>query len=1525
MKRRVFVLAAALALIAALFTLSAFAADNVRYVGNPATAENGDFIKDAETGKYVPKGDGSTPDAPTTLEGAFAYFSENYFNNADKKGETCTIYLVEDVTLTQMQQPGGVKEASYKYVYAEHKHPNNPVKIESAPNTEKFAIVFQVQTAGVRSYLLNGETAFDNVVFRTEKTGFDYATIAARGNKLTIGADVAVDTQNNTKPLGIVGGHINYNYPTGGNKVAYNADVTVLAGDYEFIAALNQDLTVALPAGTSAKLTLGNVTVGTLSATNYKKQTIPANVTVDVSYTGKVEVGTFYPMRLSTDTSQKNAMTFNHFLMPGSSLTYETVDVTKAGTSSLNLYFDPATATAEDSARTLYIAVNGGVDNFSYGSLTDYALANGGTVSCDHAETETAYITEATCAAGGLEFTRCSKCYATLSAIVKGEPDESKHVVDGAAWVEATDGKSMVHKCVLCSKTVESYPVADGRVAVYVSATGDPNGGESAAHPIDTLAHAQDFAAKLADIYYGASDTTTPVTIYVIGKVEITNMRKVSSSELNQFTNCFEESNHMNHPFVFTGADGAERGELHFPTTGNSTMTYLLYGPTTFENLTFSGNIGGHTIVARGFKLVMGEGLEMKDIRGKIENPGSTDHRVKVSDLKLYVVGGWHGSGTRYPLYAEYPYSAPTKDTHADLTVLSGEYWYVGTFNRNVKNVSDSTGTLTIGSPSIIYLSATSTGDAVFNNVTADVHYTGAAQIKCLYLGTLNSDTGSVNYTTRHFFHPGCESMLVVVAYDTYRDAVNLYYYDTLSVKSTADAVIGNKVINETMTFTEYCVAYRGGHTYAANNVCDFCGIKKCTEHKLEWVVDVVPTCTEEGHRYQHCTVCFEHFGEETLDKDENNHDYNWVMDGDSLVSKCSRCGKIRIEHTDPLTNVVYVSDAGFATGGFTARSPINDLTEAFKLAILQTRALGLDQATIYLVGDTTIPLEADGTFLEPEHADITITIMGYGDSAASLKFDYSFASRLEYGLNGPTTFDNIEFSSGLNAKPLYLTARHNHLTIGPKVSADFRRNLGGTDAHSGNLTVVGGCYSDKFGACNETDSHLTIMSGMYRNIIAGSTNRSCGLAGGHSTLELLGNITVRESVFGGSSGGRAGDITIIVDGNVTAGKYIAFGSSNGQKASDVEVYLISGALSAGSFTAATNASSLVIAPVGCANATDIMSNLDSLTVYYNPSNPASAEMYRLVKTSPAVSGAVVYHLIENAVCTGSPDGKHAPNGTGTVVDATCYEDGYTSYTCAYCGETYTETTASQKAAHSFAPDPDMNTAADCIHAGTLASTCQKCGYTKYEINAAAPATGVHTYGDDGVCTVCRYSVAADCAHEHLGEAYTETSKCGTVTKQKCADCGLAITIASTGSHNWGAYTVTVEPTDTAPGVKTRKCKDCGKVETALLYANDTTLATDPVAVDQSGNPVDFAVASSKLTKSEKAALNALLQDTAYGSEVKVSYSTDGTTVTNITYSIPLPDEYSDYQNVKVVVKDDEGNLHAVDFKVEKGYIVFTF
>ena len=348
------------------------------------------------------------------------------------------------------------------------------------------------------------------------------------------------------------------------------------------------------------------------------------------------------------------------------------------------------------------------------------------------------------------------------------------------------------------------------------------------------------------------------------------------------------------------------------------------------------------------------------------------------------------------------------------------------------------------------------------------------------------------------------------------------------------------------------------------------------------------------------------------------------------------------------------------------------------------------------------------------------------------------------------------------------------------------------------------------------------------------------------------------------------------------------------------------------------------IYPIGSANTTAaIDANKASIVFYYDPSVPSSREMMRMIRTTAIGGDRVTFELLDS-LCTASANGKHTHAAGAAPVETsekTCFTDGYEIYECSACHKEYTKSTG--KAQHTFGSATTI--APTCKDYGMTAKTCEICGYTQYTVDTSAEPDKNNHVLENGVCTICNYSASAECEHAWDTEYVTENTKCGTTVYKVCTKCTLREIVSTTGNHNWGVYTVTVEPTDTTPGTKTRKCKSCGKVETALLYPNDASLATDPIAVDASGNAVGFTIENSKLTKAEKAALNALLQDTAYGSEIKVSYTTDGTTVTNVTYSIPVPDEYKDYENVKVVIKDDDGNFHAVDFKIEKGYIVFTF
>ena len=105
-------------------------------------------------------------------------------------------------------------------------------------------------------------------------------------------------------------------------------------------------------------------------------------------------------------------------------------------------------------------------------------------------------------------------------------------------------------------------------------------------------------------------------------------------------------------------------------------------------------------------------------------------------------------------------------------------------------------------------------------------------------------------------------------------------------------------------------------------------------------------------------------------------------------------------------------------------------------------------------------------------------------------------------------------------------------------------------------------------------------------------------------------------------------------------------------------------------------------------------------------------------------------------VCGESYTADPVPNtghsdGEGVVTAPTCTEDGYTTYTCTVCGESYTA-------------DPVPNTGHSDGEGVVTAPTCTEDGYTTYTCIVcgesytadSVPATG-HSYGENGICTVC--------------------------------------------------------------------------------------------------------------------------------------------------------------------------------------------
>ena len=1175
-----------------------------------------------------------------------------------------------------------------------------------------------------------------------------------------------------------------------------------------------------------------------------------------------------------------------------------------------------------------------------------------------------------TCTENGYELYTCTRCNGISSnksdyiaityidGVFGGDgsiPEKVLLAALGHAWVldRTVDGVSYY----VCSR---NCGVAENEVSLedtvrYVSDNGTGDG--KTVNTPTTLDKAFDaFTGLPAEV---------DCTIYLIGTVTLP-YRPISAN--NTAVKNFEESQH-DATVTITTAPGKSKATLKFPFT--TVSMYYLYGPTVFDNIkiasdtpgTTSGSSASISIFARGFELTMTKNFETVSSGSGIyysKKLGSfslaTDPmEMTIPDCKLYLIGGFYPGGS---------YSGANTTTYeATMNIYGGTYWVVSGGSRNDSlTIKDSVININVGDKAkigqLIPIS-TATG-CVATGTEVNIHYYSGFEGVLVYRAQ-NAKTSGL-YTVNHFFHKGSGNLKVgdfmMGLKDDHGRNVNVYAYEfDASALAMGQSVYNKGVTNSTYdiyngvgsqefkTFTEWCVVYGGGHDYDEDDVCTFCGIEKCSRHVTENVVVSLPTCQEDGLSYDYCTVCFEHVGEDVIvPKDPDAHNFQWNLDKTPIESYCANegCGYVRATFSGDLPNVIYVSDNGYGDGGFSADYPINDYETAFKMAA------SLDgDAYIYVVGSITLKPNYPGTsshtvFLEPAH-DNTITVGGYKTSAV-VKFG-SQGGRILYNLNGDTTFENVEFAefsnNNVSYSYSYIIASHNHLTFGENVSSSYERHVSGSPYHNGKLVVIGGCYHGNYSlypsdtkGCTKTDAHITFHSGNFYNVIGGSAGVGCGFTNGTIQLDFLGDIVIQDYFAAGSYQLPAGDIVLnFNDGSVACASMFSFygyntsSNLNSANVKDVTINIYGGTLSSNNFQATQ--SSAALRPIGASfypddatnNVYDTTAHMDSFTICYDPANGSAKDMYHTILACVlGGSKTVSVKTIGDTFCEASANGDHVKGEVVEEVESTCAKQGYGVYVCTECSKEYT--VPGEVVDHNFG-GVEIASAANCINPEIAKEVCVDCGFIQYSIGNAA-ATGEHTYDENNVCVYCTQSRQDLCVHV-WDDGVEVTTGCGVGLEYTCTEgCGKTKVEITSTAHNYGKYTVTVEPTATEPGVKTRTCKSCGKVETALIYADGSAANGQAIAVDASGNLADVEIATSKLSKAEKAVIDSLIQDAAYGSEVKVSYNVDGS-VANVTYSIPLPAEYADMQNLQVIVKDDDGQLHVVTFQIEKGYIVFTF
>ena len=205
---------------------------------------------------------------------------------------------------------------------------------------------------------------------------------------------------------------------------------------------------------------------------------------------------------------------------------------------------------------------------------------------------------------------------------------------------------------------------------------------------------------------------------------------------------------------------------------------------------------------------------------------------------------------------------------------------------------------------------------------------------------------------------------------------------------------------------------------------------------------------------------------------------------------------------------------------------------------------------------------------------------------------------------------------------------------------------------------------------------------------------------------------------------------------------------------------------------------------------------------------------------------AALGHKYENGTCTvpgvcancGGTEAKAPGHKYESVVTApTCTTDGYTTYTCSVCGDSYTDNKVTALG-HSY--DKGVVTKPTCTEGGYTTYTCSVCGYSYDGDRVAAEG---HSW-KDATCTEAKYcSVCGETEGESLGHTPGEPKENVIIVpdcvdegmKEIVIDCSVCGENISTETveipvvpHDWKG--VVTKPTCTEGGYTTYTCSVCG-------------------------------------------------------------------------------------------------------------------
>ena len=184
------------------------------------------------------------------------------------------------------------------------------------------------------------------------------------------------------------------------------------------------------------------------------------------------------------------------------------------------------------------------------------------------------------------------------------------------------------------------------------------------------------------------------------------------------------------------------------------------------------------------------------------------------------------------------------------------------------------------------------------------------------------------------------------------------------------------------------------------------------------------------------------------------------------------------------------------------------------------------------------------------------------------------------------------------------------------------------------------------------------------------------------------------------------------------------------------------------------------------------------------------------------------------------------------VTEPTCTEKGYTTHTCADCGDSYVDS-YTDALGHDFG-EWTVTTAPTCAAKGIETRTCSRCDATETRDVDALGHDTVHHEAKAATCTEIGWEAYDTCSrcdyttykeipatghhHDAVVTAPTCTEKGYTTHTCACGDSYVDSYTDALG-HSYGAWTQTKAPTCTAKGTETRNCTRCNAAQTRDVNA----------------------------------------------------------------------------------------------------------